>query len=61
MQQERRISVSQIYQERKGGSLIYGPIYHIKCEGDQNTKCNKDYIGETERTLKSVIHGTSST
>ena len=31
---------------------ICGPIYHIKCEGDQNTKCNKDYIGETERTLK---------
>ena len=31
---------------------ICGPIYYIICEGDQNTKCNKDYIGETERTLK---------
>ena len=31
---------------------LCGPIYHIKCEGDQNTKCNKDYIDETERTSK---------
>ena len=31
---------------------VAGPIYHIKCEGHDNIKCDKDYIGETERTLK---------
>ena len=29
-----------------------GPIYHIKCQGSDNVKCEKDYIGETERNLK---------
>ena len=31
---------------------VCGPIYHIKCEGSDNVKCEKDYIGETERNLK---------
>ena len=29
-----------------------GPIYHIKCEGSDNFKCEKDFIGDTERNLK---------
>ena len=27
---------------------VCGPIYHIKCEGSGNVKCEKDYIGEIE-------------
>ena len=31
---------------------VCGPIYHIRCEGSDNVKCEKDYIGETKRNLK---------
>ena len=31
---------------------ICGPIYHIKCSGNSDQECNKDYIGETERNLR---------
>ena len=34
-------------------SEICGPIYHIQCGGKNKNNCSHDYIGETERTLKS--------
>ena len=35
---------------------ICGPVYYIKCDGGKEGEhCNENYIGETERTLKSRV------
>jgi hypothetical protein len=46
----RQLLVSPKDKTDKGDTC--GPLYKIQCEGSKREKCDKTYIGETERTLR---------